>query len=179
MGRQLPLANLMRALQVQATCCHLTYGHEGRGGQGNPVGGSLPAVCLRPAQAFLLASSRLTKSGPTLRESAGRHMKTWIPLCLLRIAIAVSLLFGTMAFEAEHAHASSAGIDAEEPHREQSRHSKSDCHAALRCNDLSTSESLVLPAPFVGARRLGFLPQPDLDANHTLRVATPPPRSSV
>ena len=98
---------------------------------------------------------------------------------LMRITVAVSLLIGTMAFEAKHAHAGPNGIGTEEQHRDQSSHTKGSCHAALRCNALSTGDSLVLPIRLMRMRRLVPVPEPDLGSGHILRIATPPPRSPV
>lgn len=106
-------------------------------------------------------------------------MKTWMPLCVLRIMVAVSLLIGTMAFEAKHAHASSVGISTEEQHRDQSSHANTNCHAALRCNALTTGDGIVLPVREVRARRLSPTPRHDRGSGHILRIATPPPRSPV
>ena len=141
--------------------------------------GSLPDTCLGPARTFILASRRLLMPDQWLRERARRLLKTWMPLCLLRIMVAVSLLVGTMAFEAKHAHASPVGIGTEEQHRDPSSHSKTSCHATLRCNVLSTGDSLVLPVREARARRIGPIPQSDLGSGHILRIATPPPRYSV
>ncbi|WP_269396173.1 hypothetical protein [Limimaricola sp. G21655-S1] len=97
----------------------------------------------------------------------------------MRIMVALSLLIGTMAFEAKHAHASPVGIGTEEQHRDSSSHSKPNCHASLRCNALSTGDSLVLPVREARARRIGPIPHYDLGSGHILRIATPPPRYSV